>query len=86
MTSQNLPTRLAQALALPDAHEHSSHSVYAGHMFEQARLAPLHRALVECVMFVERYGDVECECKNCFLCDAHKALASLDTAIKESGK
>lgn len=42
-----LPSRVEKLLALPPSHEHSSMIVYAGHEAESARLAPLHKALVE---------------------------------------
>lgn len=71
-----------------------------GILFENDRLAPLHRALVECVMaaaaLINHYGERKQEVETHRLRTIHlssekmlrvsEALASLDEAIKESGK
>lgn len=83
MSESNLPTRLAQALEFDPlaikAHWNgiatSDDIDSAKH--ENARLAPLHRALVECVTALEEYQVTKRDL-------AGEALASLEKAIKQT--
>lgn len=101
MTQPNLPTRLAQALAFDlkttqslwsQRHARGIHQV-EGAMHENERLAPLHRALVECVTAANSYladEDNVCDCEHCFACEFQAlmspALASLEAALSKGSE
>lgn len=95
MIESNLPTRLAQALERKRTgmRTNSGHedAKWSGINEEQARLAPLHRALVHAVEVLEYYKQFSRLPESVQLKErigggkADTALAALEAAIKESG-